>query len=579
MKKYMKEHWMEYAFALLLVGIAGVGISLIFGYSFSTNDDAMLRNIVNGNYTGTPDAHLIYIMYPLGWILKCLYQIAPVIPWYDLLMIGLHYLCWFIFVIRAMQIAKDKTVKYVVAILVLGLVILIDLPYLVMHQYTVLAAVLISAVIFILATGNGDSAKQYWIDRVICLILMTLCLWLRKQVFFMALPIVFLVLIKEIYGVSKDRKIKRRIKNVIIFFGGFACVLLLTFMIEHLAYSSPEWKEFEIYNEARTDIYDYYGIPKFEEYKQEYEALGIDYGEWVVFDHYDTGLISGLSADKMKTIAEWSMNEKMELQQQYNVFRQCIYSVVNILFYNDVQPAGLILSILYVVTLLYVYRNRDRVGFLCVCGMLLFQMVFIGYFIEQGRFPERISYGLYFMQICYLAGIVSKGLSNKNFSWKKEKFWTIAIIGLCVVTLSILGIYRVRMTLNECNEITAEVKDWEYVNDYFDANTDNKYCIVTNSFVFSKELMFGNPKVESDNLIRLGVWVQNSPLEKEHNERLGVFEIGEYLLSAQDIYLVADAEMDLWWLDSYLSGTDKCAVVTETIVTPGGRQFAIIQVQ
>ena len=82
---------MEYAFALLLVGIAGVGISLIFGYSFSTNDDAMLRNIVNGNYTGTPDAHLIYIMYPLGWILKCLYQIAPVIPWYDLLMIGLYF--------------------------------------------------------------------------------------------------------------------------------------------------------------------------------------------------------------------------------------------------------------------------------------------------------------------------------------------------------------------------------------------------------------------------------------------------------------------------------------------------------
>ena len=578
MKKYMKAHWMEYVFALLLIGIASVGISYVFGYSFSTNDDAMLRNIVCGNYTGEPDAHLIYIMYPLGWIWKTLYGLAPAIPWYDLTMVGLHYICWFLLVVRVMQLVPKKAAKVVAAILALGVIAIIDLPYLVMHQYTILAAVLASVAIFWLITGKEKSGKEYWIDRIVCILLMILCLWLRKQIFIMALPIGFLILWREFWGAHKQNK-KQCLKNIGIFLGIIGLLTALSFAAEHFAYSSEQWEDFKVYNEARTEIYDYYGVPKYDEYEQAYADIGIGYGDWVVLDHYDTGLIADLTTDKLSKIAEWSVAEKKESQQYYSVLRKGLYSVTEVLFYNQVQPVGLILSILYVLGVLFAYKYNDKNGFLCLCAMLLFQAVFIGYFMEQGRFPERISYGLYFMQVCYLAGMILQSVSFRDGFTKKADFRLPATIGLCLAVLLIVGFYRVRITLNENNVIRGEVQDWEYVNDYFEANADKKYCIITKSFVFSKELMFQDEKSESDNLIRLGSWVQNSPLEENHNNRIGVSDLAESIHTNSDICLVEEANADLWWLESYLAGTGKTPVTVDVLTTPGGREFAIIQLQ
>ncbi len=578
MKKYMKAHWMEYVFALLLIGIASVGISYVFGYSFSTNDDAMLRNIVCGNYTGEPDAHLIYIMYPLGWIWKTLYGFAPAVPWYDLTMVGLHYICWFLLVVRVMQLVPKKAAKVVAAILALGVIAIIDLPYLVMHQYTILAAVLASVAIFWLITGKEQSGKEYWIDRIVCILLMILCLWLRKQIFIMALPIGFLILWREFWGAHKQNK-KQCLKNIGIFLGIIGLLTALSFAAEHFAYSSEQWEDFKVYNEARTEIYDYYGVPKYDEYEQAYADIGIGYGDWVVLDHYDTGLIADLTTDKLSKIAEWSVAEKKESQQYYSVLRKGLYSVTEVLFYNQVQPVGLILSILYVLGVLCAYKYNDKNGFLCLCAMLLFQAVFIGYFMEQGRFPERISYGLYFMQVCYLAGMILQSVSFRDAFAKKADFRLPATIGLCLAVLLIVGFYRVRITLNENNVIRGEVQDWEYVNDYFEANADKKYCIITKSFVFSKELMFQDEKSESDNLIRLGSWVQNSPLEENHNNRIGVSNLAKSIQTNPDICLVEDANADLWWLESYLAGSGKTPVTVDVLTTPGGREFAIIQLQ
>lgn len=578
MKKYMKAHWMEYVFALLLIGIAGIGISVFFGYSFSTNDDAMLRNIVTGNYTGTPDAHLVYIMYPLGWIWKCLYQMAPMVPWYDLFMTGMHYICWFLLTARAVQMARTGMEKMITGILTLGCIAVLDLPYLVMHQYTILAAILASVAIFWLVTGREKTGFEYWADRVVCIVLMLLCLWLRKQVFFMALPIGFLILLKEFLNEKKKTQ-KRCLKNIGIFLGVILGVTILSFVIERIAYSSDEWKDYKIYNEARTDIYDYCGVPKYENYEQEYQSIGLTYGDWVVMDHYDNGLINELTSDELVQIAEWSVTEKEEARQYYSVLRKGIYSVVETFWYNEVQPAGVILTVLYVLGLLCAYKDNDKKGFVCICAILLFQSVFAGYFMEQGRFPERISYGLYFMQICYLTGVILKKCLRDNAQVKKDKFWLVAAIGLFVIVLSVAGLYRVRMTLNETQEVRTDIEDWNYVNEYFATNADKKYCIITKPFVFSKEAMFQDSKTESDNLVRLGSWIQNSPLEAAHNERIDIDSVAESVLSEENVFLVEESGVDLWWLDSYLSDKDKTATVTETIITPGGRAFDIIEIK
>lgn len=581
MKKYLKKHWFELVSALLLVTVASIGISAVLGYCFSTNDDAMLRNIVNGTYTGTPEAHLVYIMYPLSWIWKCLYLMLPTMPWYDIFMVGMHYVCWFMLLFRLGQQFRGNIAKLVSQVLGMGTLIIIDFPYLVMHQYTVLAALLAVVAIFWLATGKAESKKEYWADRIICIIFLTLCLWLRKQVFFMALPIGFFVLVLEF---ASAHKIKKKCLDVIkrpaVFLGSIVIIVAISFVVEKVAYSSPEWKDFQVYNEARTDIYDFYGIPSYDTYASEYEALDLNYGDWLVIDHYDGGLVQELDSEKLSGVAELSKQNWLEIQKYYNVFLQNLYSVCKIVLYNDVQPIGIILTILYVVSLWSCYKKEDKAGALCVCGMLAFQAAFVGYFIWQQRFPEHVSYGLYLMQFALLAAM----MLNHKQEIKKDKnkrFWCVLAVLLCMVIMGAMGVYRARTTMAEYKEIVARAEDWNFVNAYFKQDADAKYCIVTKSFVFSTEEMFGNESIESDNMIRLGTWVQNSPLESVRNANSEITNVAEQLAEDENFYIVQAAENDLEWLNTFFaeSGYDVQAEVSDTIYTPGGRSFHVISMR
>lgn len=581
MKTYFKKHCFDDVISFLLVGLSVIGITAIFGYSFSTNDDAMLRNIVSGNFTGTPEAHLIYIMYPLGLIWKGLYQIMPSTPWYDLFMVGTHYLCWFLLLKRILQQYEKKRDKIIAAIVAFAMLMIIDLAYLVMHQYTVLASVLAATAIFWLITGTSKVGREYWNDRIVCIVLLVLCLWLRKQVFLMALPIVFLVIVFDILQTANKSIRKHLFTHAGIFLAGIVLIVVASFALEYIAYDDGEWRDFKLYNEARTDIYDFYGIPDYEKYAEEYEMLGISYGDWIAIDHYDSGMVANLSTDRMCEIASWAIADKKEAEQYYSVFRQGLYSAGNILFYNDVQPIGLILSILYVVALIFAYRKEDKIGFLCICGMLLFQAIFIAYFMLQGRFPERISYGLYLMQLCYLVGWFTKQSKQFDYLFNKGRFWSAVVPIFILLVIAGLGLYQVRMILNESQDIKEKAEDWQYINEYCSEHYDKRYCIVTKSFVFSTEMMFVQQNIEADNVIRLGSWIQNSPLEHTHNEEIGISSIAESIVESEDIFFIQNAENDLWWLECYLedNSENKTAEVIEEINTPNGRKFSVIAIR
>ncbi len=51
-----------------------VAIYLLMGINYAVCDDTAMRNIASGAQTGTPDGHLVYIMYPLGWFMATLYK-------------------------------------------------------------------------------------------------------------------------------------------------------------------------------------------------------------------------------------------------------------------------------------------------------------------------------------------------------------------------------------------------------------------------------------------------------------------------------------------------------------------------
>lgn len=574
MKKYLREHWIEYIYSLVLLCMAVLGISFIFGYVLETNDDAMLRNIVSGWYTGEPEAHMIYVMYPLGYILSGLYKLLPEVSWYDYYMVGLHYLCWFMILVRVGGQFGKKLNKIISISLCFVVLVIIDLPYVVMHQYTVLAAILVAVAVLWLITSKHNIGIEFWIARFVFCIFSILCLWTRKQVFLLALPIIAIIIFLQFIRDRKKIKEKKIFNNQLMFLTIFIALVLVSFGWDRYAYSGEEWKDFTVYNDARTDIYDFYGLPSYENHKDIYEELGLDYGDWIVMYNYNNKLAEGLSQEDIVTLADISEANWLNGFQYTNMRHKLIYDVVKNVYGNSVQPIGLILMMLYIAALVDCCKKDKKISFISVVCLLFFGTLVVGYFMWQGRFPERVSYGFYFVQALYLIGILLGNVEEKNIFRKGNIFWCtvwlILILGIC----AIFGLQRVRYTLDKKAELEQNCISWEQLNDYFEENDGICYGIDTSSIAYFPEKMFNKEQCEAHNMIRLGTWTQSSPLDAKRSNTDNVLA----LMMEGQCYYVQDVRQGSEWIIGFWNskGYEIEIEVVDEITVQNGCTFEII---
>ena len=83
-------------------------LSGAFDFYFDINDDLVIRDILSGRYTGTPDGHTNQLLYPLGAFLAFCYKIFPASPVYSIfLMTALSVSLWMI-VYKSLNFFQDK---------------------------------------------------------------------------------------------------------------------------------------------------------------------------------------------------------------------------------------------------------------------------------------------------------------------------------------------------------------------------------------------------------------------------------------------------------------------------------------
>ena len=76
-----KETMQNRGIPLLIILVIFCILLYKYGFRFSTNDDCLLEALLSGAYSGTPEAHDVYHMYPLAWIIAFFYRIFPSVPW------------------------------------------------------------------------------------------------------------------------------------------------------------------------------------------------------------------------------------------------------------------------------------------------------------------------------------------------------------------------------------------------------------------------------------------------------------------------------------------------------------------
>ncbi len=542
-----------------LLGAGAVAaVFLIFLISnrlcFSSNDDLLLRSIMSGDYTGQPDAHLIYIMYPLGAALKLLYTAIPVVPWYEIFTVIMHLACAAVLInslsgkkrgdLSASGIAE--TVFY--SVLVMGA----DLVFIFNSQYTELAGMAAAAAIAALLAGRDRTSAVF----------LSVSFMVRKQVFFMSLPVFAAAFVYTLFTESRGSrgeqgderpalKVKELTKKAFPF-AVTAVVILLSVAAETFAYRDDAWKSYHAFNSERVRVYDYALMPQWNGNEDFYGGLGISRDEYTALVEYDLSAVSGLSTADLKEIADRQQEILDDWKQYYNVFNKTLKdTAVSFLqnlrsLHGKAALGGMIL--LFALALTGLIRRRRKPEFFISVFAGVYYLAFIMLFSYLGRLPERVLYGIDFMTAALCLTVAGSLMKNSGAAGMRIR---LILTGCVSVAFFVFGAGDLRRTSLKNSE---SINGYEEILGMIARDPDGIYYVDTNVFEHVPGYMGktgsvyteGNDLYEPVNMIKMADWAYESPLREEKYARLAAG--GMFDTSGKESYVVLSERIGDEWL-------------------------------
>lgn len=554
---------------------------------YYTNDQLIMHDIASGVYTGKNDGHLIYIMYILGSFLAGLYKLIPNVQWYDWLMALTYPVSSALFSVKICSF-MNKIWKKMISLGVFLVAFFVTNMYgCVLNEYTLDAAIWASLGLFYLLTSRHDFKWKVAFEEAVVVISLLLCLWLRRQVFFMAIPFVVLIAIYCVFS-KKDSGDKENGSKRFFFKGDIIVALrpiffviigvVISFLVEKIAYSSLEWQDYFAYNQARTDIFDYAGVPTFAEHQDLYESLGISEGEVDAMWH-GFSMIRKLDTSAMQSIAKVSktLNDGKVAADKSGF----VYSVRRELYDAKRQPIGMLVAILtiaaygYIFLAMFVNFGKRKALFgnrLSRVLRLLFPFFLGGYvisflvlFLFLGRYPFRVSQGMYTMAFFVALGFLL--LEGKRFfDVAPKQIWGNIFY---LVTCFLLVLFSIKAFDTNRDLVARTNAEWGRYNselalleNYCIAHPENIYSFDYSISNYQNDILLNHSFETAPNSITLNYWITNSPIFFDRLKNVSIDNLTEAFLDYDNVYYFSRPEAD----DSWLVGLCQCYGINTSLV-------------
>ena len=294
----------------LLLHIAAVGYAVTFLHPYyGSNDEFTLAAIASGAY-GSYTQYFIYLHSAFGWILKCFYMLFPSVNCYTMVMYGLIFLS--LSAIGCTWITRWKKIGAVMAVM---LVLAGLSPLYVELQYTKTAAVVTAAGYVLLFIGGQKAEKwKKAFVQALGILLLLLGSWIRFQSFGMVSILAFGFWLARAVRVLKTREWKQfLVSDCLPCIIAFSCVFGSIAAENVLVYTPGSQEEhYREYDKARQRLLDY-GVPEWDDYQAEYEALGltrtdvINLEKWLIadYDRYTADTFNAIVAFRQDRPFQW----------------------------------------------------------------------------------------------------------------------------------------------------------------------------------------------------------------------------------------------------------------------------------
>lgn len=502
------------------------------------NDDWGMYSTLSGAYTGQPDAHVLFFLYPLSWLLCQLYRINSSVPWFGFFQHGVHIFCIALIYRRSLQIWRKHASSHSVvfpALCILGILFfIVDFNVISEAQYTTSAGfAAATALFYFITTKSGDTVPAFIKGNIPTFLLAWTAYAMRQNVLYMMLPIAGMLWLSK-WLLSNRQLYGYYFLKLMAFAGILLAGMGILYGIHAYAYSGEEWSDFVKINHYRERIGDFYTWPEYEECADELTAIGIDEETYL---HRKSGApYIGYQMDvedwqQMHRIAKDCYHARTSVKENLkNILTGCI----SVFLYQDgMQPANLCVALLFLITLSCILYQRNLVALAVYLFYLAGRTVTWSYILYEGRFPKRIIQPLITADFMILFGIL---LAFNLIRINGRRFY--AFLLPCIVLLSAVSVYCTKTNIDSVYHANQAV--WKGLKEYCYANPDNFYIWTYDGNTLDNycESPFDKTLDTYQNFFYTNWGVVCNPNSKRKLANHGIENFGEDLVASKNVYFI-----------------------------------------
>lgn len=537
-RKKIPSSFQEVLLFLILLTASYAILLLFIKPVDAINDDWGMYSILSGAYTGTPDAHVMFFLYPLSWLLSKLYSMWSFIPWYGLFQHTVQILCLFTVYRRILRIGKRRNPQAsllppaLAAFLILFFII--DLNVLAEAQYTTTAGLAAAAALFCFITSRISQPNTgFFLDNIPTLLFAWVSFSMRQNIFYLMLPMAGMLWLSKWISAYKNEYEGAAAKLL-----GFALLLIagmgLLWGANAAAYSAEEWSDFRKINHYRERVGDFYGWPEYEECPEDLQALGLDEEAYMYRKNGAPHIGYGMSVSDWKQMHDLAKRCYLARTSLSERLKNIVVTAVNVFFYQEgMQPANLLAGLLLLLTPVLIFLERNASALFVYLMYLFGRGVSWGYVLYEGRFPKRIIQPLITVDFLILLGII---LAFNLLPLEKRRQYYVLLPLL--LGLSLFSVYATCRDIAE--NYRAHEETWSELREYCSSHPDNFYIWTYNSGTLEHfyETPFGHEQDAYQNFIYTNWGVICNPNTQKKLDAQGIGNFGRDLVDSEHVYFI-----------------------------------------
>ena len=544
-RTYLKQKYRKISVALISNLLILGAMAAFMRPSFETNDDIVFAELGSG-LRGVKDAHLVFQNYGLGMIYRLLYGVTGRLPWYTIV----QYMILF---------AAFTVVTYVlisrlgeISGLCLFVILACGFGYegYIHLQFTKTAGIAAAAAVFLLLYLL-EQEKYSWWGIAGGILLAVIAYMYREDQFWASCGLMAGAGLLFLFDLRKYRNKKlRRLGICVLTFG---VLLLSVFGVDRWdssKYRSAEWKEYQEFNQLRSELLDY-GFPDYDSNQEIYEELGISREAYELYKSWNFNDTEKFDTEVMKKLVDLKQKRSLTIRTVTAFIRR---------FPSDLLRMPMFYFFAVFALFWILCGKKDVCSVISVLAECLLLVAVYFYLYYQGRYMvNRVDVGLWFSACLVMLWIFLSG----EVRYMNTKV-SVLLCMICVVLGQFMMYKDWRLATSSIPE--ARVSQRAVLETI---GTDKEHTYLAKSGMLSEIVCYGPfdrmPENLLDNVYWFGGWECRTPGYTRAMEVHGIINPYRDVVNNENIYLVDDnIDLTIKYIRQYYAENAE-AVFVKTI--------------